>query len=160
VGTVPDRVEYIPGKTDTVVRYHRDTVKKIVYKPYPVAVFKAVPDSGTPDFLCDSVRIYTDSAKTPYSKATVGMKVRGELLDHRIMIETHFPDTLFSRVDTVKITRNYPYSVSFGLHGIADLNNGFGAGVNIGLNRLNLSYSYFPVNKSNQISLGYMIFRK
>ena len=156
-GEIKD-VEYIKGDTDTILHVDTFYSDKVINKPVPYKVYVYVKDSNTNvvSVDCDSIREYKDSIRNPFGKAVVESKVKGFLLNQHIIMENYLNDTLITRVDTLKITNVINFA--FGVHGSADLVSGLGAGIDVDLRRWRVGYTYYPVVKSSQITVGWRLF--
>lgn len=164
-GNHPVDTVYIKGETDTLIV--RDTITMVIFRNHPKAV-SSIPvisedSGGVTEALsnpCDSVRTYQDSIENKHGKATVGSIIRGELISQQLTLKSYHSDTTFSRVDTISQTFVRQPSFSLSVAGSVDLNNGPGVGVMVGLKRFTVGYQYFPVNKGNQMVIGYSLFNR
>lgn len=153
----------LPGKTDTVVVHDTIDFRKQTKKPMPIDVHPGLPVGYvTPELdhrnACDSIRVYNDSLVSSDGVARVNSIVAGELLSQEIKMTAFGQNKIFTRVDTLKITREIKFG--FSVVAAVDLNNGPGVGARVELNRISFDYQYFPINKSNQFLIGYSLFRR
>lgn len=149
---------YVEGKTDTVIRVDTVVVSKVVTAPKPYVVY--VSTHSADDTGCDSVRLYADTIATEQGMASVQSTVRGELVNQYMSLEVYGRDSSFTRVDTIIETYVIPYDYTLSAAASVDLNNGPGVGVLLGLKRWSVAYQYFPINKSNQLMVGYRLFKR
>lgn len=166
----PDAVvktQYIKGETDTIII--RDTITMVIFRNNPQAVkskpvdstgFEAGVTGGYVTPPCDSIRTYSDSAINGYSGAFVTSTVHGKMIDQKIRLSSYVSDTTFTRVDTIRQTLVHQRAVSLSLGASVDLQNGPGIGAMVGIRKWNISYQYYPMNKSNQVGVAYMIFSR
>lgn len=160
------KTEYVQGETDTVII--RDTITLVVWRHHPQAVKSESADSAGFEGVvtlgihnhCDSIRTYQDSAITSQAGAFVTSTVKGELLHQKIRLSSYVSDTSFTRVDTIRQTLFHQRAVSLSLGASVDLHNGPGVGAMVGIRKWNISYQYYPFNKSNQVGVAYMIFSR
>ena len=160
------KTEYVQGKTDTVII--RDTITLVIWRHHPQAVKVESADSSDFDGGVtvglrnprDSIRTYQDSAITSRAGAFVTSTVKGEMLDQKIRLSSYASDSTFIRVDTIRQTLLHQRAVSLSLGASVDLQNGPGVGAMVGIRKWNISYQYYPMNKSNQVGVAYMIFSR
>lgn len=161
-GPDPDAViktQYIKGETDTLII--RDTITMVIFRNHPKPVKVNSVDLQDAEIgLCDSVRTYQDSIVNKQGMANVGTIVRGEMISQSLSMKVFNSDTTFTRVDTIRQTLAYQKAVSLSLGASVDLNNGPGIGAMVGIRKWNISYQYYPMNKSNQVGVAYMIFSR
>lgn len=158
--------QYIKGETDTLII--RDTITMVIFRNHPKPVkTKPVDSIGFEDGVtiglrnpCDSVRTYQDSIVNKQGMANVGTIVRGEMISQSLSMKVFNSDTTFTRVDTIRQTFIHQKAVSLSLAASVDLINGPGIGAMVGIRKWNISYQYFPINKSNQIGIAYTIFSR
>lgn len=109
-------VEYIQGRTDTILTYKRDTVVR--YKPMPYAVL-ATPETlilANTTASVDSIRVYRNVIDSGSVSIEVTDTVRGYLITQHIAyqiptIHTHRTDTIRERCRPLPIALSGIYNL-------------------------------------------------
>lgn len=152
-----DGKEIVRVQIDTLIVEKKTLIpqpyKSYVYLHHTDTVFKSDTFNYGESALIetDTIREYLDSISSSAAKAWVKSVVNGNLISQNLKMESYNRDTTF-------VMPEKKYSLAVGVN--ADLLCGFGAGVQVGMNRMVLGYSYYPFTKSHAISLSRVLILK